>query len=80
MLKIGTRRWKGRCARHPQYDPHDGEGGIRGACKRCYALLEIYEQHRRLMELMRTFGPMRERVANAALDGWNDPRQRSLFD
>jgi hypothetical protein len=80
MLKIGTIRWKGRCTRHPQYDPQEGEGGIRGACSRCYALLEIYQHHRRLMELIRTFGPMRERASDTDTQIFIDPRQRSLFE
>lgn len=62
MLKLGTLRWKGKCGRHPHYDPADGEAAIKGACPRCYALLEIFVQHRRLVELMRTFGPPRERA------------------
>jgi hypothetical protein len=78
MLKVGTLRWKGRCGRHPQYDPNDGEGAIRGACNRCYALLDIHVQHRRLLELMRAFGPARERPSKVVV-AFND-RQRSLFD
>lgn len=78
MLKVGTLRWKGRCSRHPKYDPNDGEAAIRGACNRCYALLEIHRQHRRLLELMRAFGPLRDRPANAARV--IDEHQPSLFD
>ena len=78
MLKIGTLRWKGRCGRHPMYDPADGEGAIRGGCNRCQALLEIYRQHQRLIEMMLAFGPARERPARPAhvLDEF----QPSLFD
>jgi hypothetical protein len=61
MLKIGTLRWKGRCGRHPHFDPHDGEGAIRGACSRCYGLLEIHRQHVKLVEMMRAFGPVRDK-------------------
>lgn len=57
MLKIGVVRWKGRCARHPRYDPAaDGIGGIRGGCKRCELLLDIYTQHDKLLRLLREFG------------------------
>lgn len=77
MLTLGTLRWRGRCSRHPTFDPCDGEGAIRGACARCYALLEIYTQHRRLVELIRAFGPMRDRPTVKVLD---DSRQASLFD
>jgi hypothetical protein len=78
MLKIGTLRWKGRCSRHPKYDPNDGEGAIRGACSRCYTLLEIHRQHRRLVQMMREFGPARERTGK--LVAVLDERQRSLFE
>ncbi|MGD0620519.1 MAG: hypothetical protein ABSB67_23035 [Bryobacteraceae bacterium] len=79
MLKLGTLRWKGRCSRHPRYDPAtDGEGGVRGGCPRCLRLLEIHEQHAKLVELMRGFGPMRER--SLKFDKAAEGRQRGLFD
>jgi hypothetical protein len=62
MLKIGTLRWKGRCKRHPKYNPaYDGEAAIKGGCRHCIALLEIHLQHARLIQMMRDFGPVRER-------------------
>ena len=79
MLKRGTLRWKGRCSRHPRYDPAtDGEGGVRGGCTRCLGLLDIHLQHTKLVALMRNFGPMRERAVKPenTLAG----RQRGLFD
>lgn len=78
MLKIGTLKWKGRCRKHPRFDPEQGEGAIRGGCVHCYELLEIYRQHRRLVEMMREFGPMRER-ARRKQPSLHD-RQASLFD
>jgi len=79
MLKLGTLRWKGRCARHPRYDPAlDGEGGVRGGCTRCLRLLEIHEHHARLIAMMRSFGPLRER-ADKNGEKTPDP-QRGLFD
>ena len=60
MLKIGTIRWKGKCAKHPMYDPIDGEAAIVGGCKRCMQLLEIQEAHRHTMSLIKAFGPTRE--------------------
>ena len=77
MLKIGTLKWKGRCKRHPKYDPVEGEGAVRGACAQCLALLEIYRHHRRLMEMMRAFGPVRERRSGKTRGA---DRQRSLFE
>ena len=80
MLRIGTLRWKGRCVRHPKYDPAwDGEAGIRGGCIRCMALLEIHQQHGRLMNMMRDFGPVRARTLRANADR-TPRRQPSLFD
>lgn len=76
MLKLGTLRWKGKCARHPQYDPADGEAAIKGACARCYSLLDIHRQHRLLVDAIRAFGPPRERPAKTTVD----LRQPSLFD
>jgi hypothetical protein len=79
MLKLGTLRWKGRCSRHPRYDPAtDGEGGVRGGCTRCLRLLEIHEQHAKLVELMRGYGPMRER--SRKMEKAAEARQRGLFD
>ena len=80
MLKIGTLRWKGRCSRHPRYDPaEDGEGGIRGGCPRCLRLLEIHDQHRKLREMIREFGPLRDRARAQPAPGI-DTRQRGLFE
>ncbi len=80
MLKIGTLRWKGRCQRHPQFDPIEGEGAIRGACSRCYSLLEIYRQHCHLVNLIRAFGPLRERGSENSSDLSRTVQQGSLFD
>jgi hypothetical protein len=76
MLKIGTLRWRGRCSRHPDFDPSDGASAIRGECPRCQALLDIYIQHRRLLQMMRDFGQMRDRPRKVA----ERQLQRNLFD
>ena len=78
VLKIANVKWKGRCAMHPKYDPrNDGEGGIRGGCRRCYALLAIYEQHHALMTAVREFGSSAERKRREETVVTN---QRSLFE
>lgn len=78
MLKIANVTWKGRCARHPTYDPRsDGEGGIRGGCLRCYALLSIYRQHHALMDAVREFGSSIERKTKERAKPDNQP---SLFE
>jgi len=41
-------------------------------------LLEIHQQHKRLINLLRSFGPMRERANKAEIA--TDRRQRGLFD
>ncbi len=79
MLKIGSIRWKGRCARHPRYDPeNDGLGGIRGGCLRCEMLLEIYNHHHSLMRLVREFGSRPE--ARSKRMNREAGRQMSLLD
>jgi hypothetical protein len=78
VLKIANVRWKGRCGAHPKYDPRlDGEGGIRGGCRRCYALLDIYKQHHGLMAALREFGSSAERKKREAAV---QDKQQSLFD
>jgi hypothetical protein len=57
MLKIGAIRCKGRCAKHPRYHPEtDGLGGIKGGCRRCEMLLDIYQHHMSLVRLIKEFG------------------------
>lgn len=82
MVKLGTVRFKGRCDRHPGFNPHDGLGGVRGGCKRCQLLLEIHDSHSRLVELIRKakndMGPALVRRAAAARAA-SDERQATLF-
>ena len=69
MLRIGSIRWKGRCHKHPGYTPEmDGLGGIRGGCKRCELLLDIYNQHGSLVRLIREFGSRAETKPKSADD------------
>ena len=80
MLKIGSIRWKGRCHKHPGYSPEeDGLGGIRGGCKRCELLLDIYMQHATLVRLMREFGS-RADVRRRPVANGDGERQLSLLD
>jgi hypothetical protein len=79
MLKIGSVRWKGRCSKHPRYNPEiDGMGGIRGGCRRCEILLEIYTHHASLVRLLREFGSRAETPVNR--DPTQAERQLSLLD
>ena len=80
MLKIGSVRWKGRCHKHLGYNPElDGLGGIRGGCKRCEMLLEIYTQHASLVRLIREFGSRLDSKPDSASND-DAGRQMSLLD
>ena len=58
MLKIGAVRWRGKCSRHPMFDPSEaGRGAVKGGCPRCTSLVEICELHQKMLALMRTFAP-----------------------
>lgn len=58
MLKLGSVRWRGKCSKHPGFDPRsDGRGAIRGGCEKCEALADIHDLHVRMLALMRTFVP-----------------------
>lgn len=79
MVKLGTVRFKGRCDRHPGFDPHDGRGGIRGGCKRCELLLDIYDTHARLTEMIRKARNDMDPVKPKAVAARADARQTLLF-
>ena len=80
MLKIGSIRWKGRCLKHAGYNPEiDGLGGIRGGCKRCEMLLEIYTHHASLVRLLREFGTRPEGEPSVP-ENAEPGRQLSLLD
>lgn len=80
-MKIRSRKFEGRCARHKGYNPAvDGLGGIRGGCARCHLLFEIWQTSLNLNQLIRKFDPAfddikRPPVAKPAVD----PRQMSFI-
>ena len=84
-MKIRSRKFDGRCAKHKRYNPAvDGPGAIKGACPRCCLLLEIWETSLKLNQLIRRFDPNHDdtrapgpRGTPAAFDP--DPRQMSLI-
>jgi hypothetical protein len=49
MFKVAFRvvyRIRGRCSRHPAYNPvKDEQGGIKGGCEECYALFHAYRAY-----------------------------------
>ena len=53
-MKIRARKFVGRCSRHKGYNPAvDGRGAIRGGCKRCELLADIWETSIKLNGLIR---------------------------
>ena len=77
MLKIGSIRWRGKCPRHPLFDPYaEGRGSIKGACAKCATLMEIHESHQKMIALMRSFAPLQP--VRKKIPGF-DRRQASLF-
>ena len=80
-MKIRSRKFDGRCAKHKRYNPAvDGLGGIIGACGRCTLLFEIWQASLQLNKLIRRFDPnhddLERPVAPAPVD---DPRQMMLI-
>lgn len=76
MLKLGSVRWRGKCPRHPRYDPYkDGREAITGNCEKCTILADIHEAHRRMMSMMRGFAPSQPRRRAEPVS-----KQISLFD
>jgi hypothetical protein len=75
MLKLGCVRFRGKRSKHPHYDPHDGQGAIKGGCKKCERLFEIVTFHARMLTLMREFSPPKEMKKYRP----DDDRQMGLF-
>jgi hypothetical protein len=79
MLKIGSVKWRGKCSKHPGYDPADGGlGAIKGNCEKCNVLSEIYDHHQKILRLMRGFQPIADKRKPEALADLSD-LQQSLF-
>lgn len=83
-MKIRSRRFSGRCARHKGYNPAvDGRGGIKANCSRCHLLMDIYEAAMKLNGLIRKFDPHHDDahpVRKAKPKAGADPRQLSLIE
>jgi hypothetical protein len=79
MLRIGSVRWRGKCSKHPGFDPYfDGRGAIRGGCERCSLLADIQEQHTKMLATMRRFAPPKDERRAAAAAG--SDLQANLFE
>jgi hypothetical protein len=80
MLRVRTRRFAGRCARHKRYNPAvDGRGGIKGGCPRCTLLADIQEEALKLNALIRRFDPGYDDL-QPLRPCVEDDRQLSLLD
>ena len=79
MLKLGSIRWRGKCSKHPGYDPYlQGRGAIRGGCERCDLLADIHERHTELLAMMKRFAPQQAKPRRAG-EMQDADRQTSLF-
>jgi hypothetical protein len=81
-MKIRSRKFDGRCARHRRYNPAvDGRGAIKGGCSRCNLLADIWEASLRLNQLIRKFDPGHDdlRKPPAPPPPAHDPRQMSFI-
>jgi phage FluMu protein Com len=81
-LKIRSRKFEGRCARHKRYNPAvDGQGGIKAGCPRCNLIFEIWETSLKLNQLIRKFDPSHDDLQRPAepKSPAADPRQMSLI-
>jgi len=80
-MKIRSRVFEGRCARHKRYNPAvDGRGGIRGGCRRCELLFEIWETALKLNGLIRQYDPRHDDLKKPQPEAGPDPRQMSLIE
>jgi hypothetical protein len=79
-MKIRSRKFDGRCAKHKSYNPAvDGRGGIRGGCTRCGLLADIWETSLKLNQLIRRFDPSHDDLEKPVPAPQPDPRQLSLI-
>jgi hypothetical protein len=81
-LKIRSRKFEGRCAKHKRYNPAvDGRGGVHGGCVRCNLLCDIWESSLKLNQLIRKFDPNHDDLQPLAVSKIlpPDPRQMSLI-
>ena len=81
-MKIRSRKFNGRCAKHKRYNPAvDGPGGVRGNCPRCTLLCEIWEASLHLNKLIRKFDPHHDDLGCPPQSvPMHDPRQMSLIE
>ena len=80
-MKIRSRKFDGRCAKHKRYNPAtEGRGAIRGACPRCTLLFDIWETSLKLNQMIRRFDPSHDDLERPKAAPAPDPRQMSLIE
>ena len=83
-MKIRSRKFDGRCAKHKGFNPATADrGAIRGACPLCHLLFDIWETSLKLNQLIRKFDPLHDdlqRPKASKAPPAPDPRQLSLID
>lgn len=81
-MKVRSRKFEGRCAKHKAYNPAvEGRDGVRGTCARCILLCDIWESSLKLNQLIRRFDPQHDdaRRPTEVKRAIPDPRQMSLI-
>ena len=81
-MKIRSRKFDGRCAKHKRFNPAvDGRGAIKAACPRCGLLADIWETSLKLNQLIRRFNPNHDDLEKPQQTApARDPRQMSLIE
>ena len=77
-MKIRSRRFDGRCARHKRYNPATDGGPANQSCPRCRLLFDIWESSLRLNQLIRKFNPRHDDLQRLSQEV-RDTRQLSLI-
>ena len=79
-MKIRSRKFEGRCAKHKRYNPAvDGREGIASGCRRCSLLFEIWDTAMNLNRLIRSYDPNHDDLKKPDVAPAPDPRQMSLI-
>lgn len=65
MLKLtfslrSKMRLRGKCPRHPGYNPEAGQGAIRGGCATCHALYQVIAARDEVYAALRRFESLAE--------------------
>jgi hypothetical protein len=62
-LKFSVRlklRLKGKCSKHPRFNPESGPGAIRGGCRECLALYQVVAARDQAAAALRQFEEVAE--------------------